>query len=206
MDSLLVTGGAGFIGSNLVRRALATTADRVVVLDNLTYAGSAASLEDLPDRSRFVFVHGDIADRERVDAVFREHRPRAVLNLAAETHVDRSIDDPRPFVHTNIQGTFELLEAARRYLAAPPGGAGGQSAEQRRAAFRFVHVSTDEVFGTLGAEGSSARRPPTRRARPTPPPRRRPITWRAPITTPSGCPPSSPTAPTTTARTSTPRS
>jgi dTDP-glucose 4,6-dehydratase len=145
MDTLLVTGGAGFIGSNLVRRALEATADHLVVLDNLTYAGSAASLDDLPDRSRVTLVVGDIADRERVDAVFREHRPRAVLNLAAETHVDRSIDDPRPFVRTNIQGTFELLEAARRHLAA--------IGTARAAAFRFVHVSTDEVFGSLGREG-----------------------------------------------------
>jgi len=166
VDTILVTGGAGFIGSNLVRRALASTADRVVVLDNLTYAGSAASLDDL-DPARVVFVRGDIADREKVDALFREHRPRAVLNLAAETHVDRSIDDPRPFVHTNIQGTFELLEAARRYLATAAssgGSAPGQIGAARRAAppgpdphgpsFRFVHVSTDEVFGTLGAEGT----------------------------------------------------
>ncbi|HVR29260.1 MAG TPA: dTDP-glucose 4,6-dehydratase [Thermoanaerobaculia bacterium] len=145
MDTLLVTGGAGFIGSNLVRRALEATADRVVVLDNLTYAGSAASLEELPDAARVVFVRGDIADRDLVDAVFRDHRPRALLNLAAETHVDRSIDDPRPFVRTNIQGTFELLEAARRHLA----GAGAS----RAAAFRFLHVSTDEVFGSLGEEG-----------------------------------------------------
>jgi dTDP-glucose 4,6-dehydratase len=145
METLLVTGGAGFIGSNLVRRALDATADRVVVLDDLTYAGSAASLDELRDASRLVFARGDIADRERVDAVFRDHRPRAVLNLAAETHVDRSIDDPRPFVRTNIQGTFELLEAARRHLAAIGPG--------RAAEFRFVHVSTDEVFGSLGASG-----------------------------------------------------
>ena len=145
MDTLLVTGGAGFIGSNLVRRALRTTADHVVVLDNLTYAGSAASLDDVPERSRFTFVRGDIADRERVDAVFRDHRPRAVVNLAAETHVDRSIDDPRPFVRTNVQGTFELLEASRRYL--------GSSGAAHAADFRFVHVSTDEVFGSLGESG-----------------------------------------------------
>jgi dTDP-glucose 4,6-dehydratase len=145
METLLVTGGAGFIGSNLVRRALDATADRVVVLDNLTYAGSVASLDELRDRSRLVFVRGDIADRERVDAVFREHRPRAVLNLAAETHVDRSIDDPRPFVHTNIQGTFELLEASRRHVASIDAA--------RAAAFRFLHVSTDEVFGSLGPSG-----------------------------------------------------
>jgi len=144
MDTLLVTGGAGFIGSNLVRRALEATADRVVVLDNLTYAGSERSLEDLDPR-RVVFVRGDIADRDRVDAVFREHRPRAVLNLAAETHVDRSIDDPRPFVDTNIVGTFELLEAARRHLAA--------IGAARAAEFRFLHVSTDEVFGSLGEDG-----------------------------------------------------
>jgi dTDP-glucose 4,6-dehydratase len=166
MDTILVTGGAGFIGSNLVRRALTATADRIVVLDRLTYAGSASSLEDL-DPARVVLVEGDIADRERVDALFREHRPRAVLNLAAETHVDRSIDDPGPFVHTNVQGTFELLEASRRYFAAAAssgGSAPGQLGAARRAAppgpnphgpaFRFVHVSTDEVFGSLGEDGS----------------------------------------------------
>jgi len=153
MDSILVTGGAGFIGSNLVRRALATTRDRIVILDDLTYAGSTASLDDITERDRLVFVRGDIADRERVDAVFREHRPRAVLNLAAETHVDRSIDDPRPFVRTNIDGTFELLEAARRYLAAPFDAGAAQSAVKRRESFRFLHVSTDEVFGSLGADG-----------------------------------------------------
>ncbi len=170
MDSLLVTGGAGFIGSNLVRRALATTADRVVVLDNLTYAGSAASLDHLPDRSRFVFVQGDIADRELVDAVFREHRPRAVLNLAAETHVDRSIDDPRPFVRHQHPGHLRAARGGAQVSRGATWRRRRSTADQRRAAFRFLHVSTDEVFGTLGAEGSFSEETAVRAAtRPTPP-------------------------------------
>jgi dTDP-glucose 4,6-dehydratase len=140
----LVTGGAGFIGSNFVRRALDTTEDRVVVLDALTYAGNLESLADVAAHARYAFVQADIADRAAVRAAFREHRPTAVVNFAAETHVDRSIDDPSSFVRTNLQGTFELLEAARVHLAEHP---------QAAAAFRFLHVSTDEVYGTLGPDG-----------------------------------------------------
>ena len=146
VDALVITGGAGFIGSNLVRRALREWADRVVVVDKLTYAGSRASLADVERDPRFTFVQADIGDRQAVDAVFREHRPAAVVNLAAETHVDRSIDDPRTFIDTNVVGTFELLEAARRYAAALP--------PARRRDFRFVHVSTDEVYGSLGPTGA----------------------------------------------------
>jgi dTDP-glucose 4,6-dehydratase len=143
---LLVTGGAGFIGSNFVRHALAATAARVVVFDKLTYAGSLESLADLRGDPRFAFVRGDIADRRSVETAFREHRPTAVLNFAAETHVDRSIDGPRAFVETNTVGAFELLETARRFLAelAPP----------ERERFRLLHVSTDEVYGSLGREGA----------------------------------------------------
>jgi dTDP-glucose 4,6-dehydratase len=144
---LLVTGGAGFIGSNFVRYALARSrAARVVAFDKLTYAGSLASLADLREEPRFAFVRGDIADRRAVEAAFREHRPTAVLNFAAESHVDRSIDGPRTFVETNVVGTFELLEVARRWLA--------ELAPAERERFRFLHVSTDEVYGSLGPEGA----------------------------------------------------
>jgi dTDP-glucose 4,6-dehydratase len=145
VGSLLITGGAGFIGSNLVRYALDHTASRVIVLDNLTYAGSLLNLAAPLDDPRVTFVRGDIADRDAVARVFADHRPTAVLNLAAETHVDRSIDGPRPFIDTNIVGTFVLLEAARSFTAGLDAAA--------RDAFRFLHVSTDEVYGTLGARG-----------------------------------------------------
>jgi dTDP-glucose 4,6-dehydratase len=146
METWLVTGGAGFIGCNFVWLALARTDARVVVLDKLTYAGNPESLADVRDDPRFVFVQADIADREAVVAAYRAHRPSAVLNFAAETHVDRSIDGPAEFVRTNVTGTFELLEAARGYLA--------EQGAAAREAFRFLHVSTDEVYGSLGATGA----------------------------------------------------
>ncbi|HEX7616214.1 MAG TPA: dTDP-glucose 4,6-dehydratase [Thermoanaerobaculia bacterium] len=145
MDSLLVTGGAGFIGSNFVRLALAETSDRVVVVDKLTYSGHRASLADCTGDPRFAFVEADIADAAAMKAVFEAHRPRAVLNFAAETHVDRSIDGPGAFIHTNVTGTYTLLEASRAHAAAL------SPAERDR--FRFLHVSTDEVYGTLGPDG-----------------------------------------------------
>src|SRR5437773_5001880 len=145
MGTLLITGGAGFIGSNLVQHALAHTADRIVVVDKLTYAGNLLNLETALENPRVTFVRADIADRVAMTRVFREQQPAAVLNLAAETHVDRSIDSPHPFIDTNIVGTFVLLEAARRFLA--------ELDPARRAAFRFLHVSTDEVYGTLGPSG-----------------------------------------------------
>jgi len=144
MRTILVTGGAGFIGSNFVRHALGRTEARVVVLDALTYAGNLESLADVAQHPRYAFVQGDIADRSAVRALVRERRPEAVVNFAAETHVDRSIDDPAGFVRTNLVGTFELLEAARLYLRDEPAAAAG---------FRFLHVSTDEVYGTLGRDG-----------------------------------------------------
>jgi len=146
MDTWIVTGGAGFIGSNFTRLALAKTDVRIVVVDLLTYAGNPESLADVSKSPRFQFVKADIADREAVGQIFREHRPTAVLNFAAETHVDRSIDAPAAFIQTNVVGTFELLDAARRMLAAQP------TAERER--FRFLHVSTDEVYGSLGPSGA----------------------------------------------------
>jgi len=145
VSTLLITGGAGFIGSNLVRLALDRTADRLVVVDKITYAGNLLNLERALEDPRVTFVRADIADRVAMARVFEEQQPRAVLNLAAETHVDRSIDSPHPFVDTNIVGTFVLLETARKYLAG--------LAPAARDAFRFLHVSTDEVYGTLGDSG-----------------------------------------------------
>jgi dTDP-glucose 4,6-dehydratase len=145
MGTIVVTGGAGFIGCNFVRRALEETDDRIVVVDKLTYAGNLESLADVASHPRYAFVQADIADREAMRVLFREHRPAAVVNFAAETHVDRSIDDPGAFVRTNVVGTFELLEAARRQVRESPEAAAG---------FRFLHVSTDEVYGTLGPTGA----------------------------------------------------
>jgi dTDP-glucose 4,6-dehydratase len=145
-DTWIVTGGAGFIGCNFVRLALAKSDARVVVLDKLTYAGNPANLADVAGEARFAFVEGDIADAETVARIFHEHRPSAVLNFAAETHVDRSIDGPAEFIRTNVVGTFELLEAARQYLAHQDAAA--------RERFRFLHVSTDEVYGSLGPSGA----------------------------------------------------
>ena len=142
---LLITGGCGFIGSNLVRLALASGYD-VVNFDALTYAGNPASLSDLAENERYTFVRGDIRDAEFLRATLDEHAPDAVLHLAAESHVDRSIDAPEDFILTNVVGTFRLLEAARRYHHALPNG--------RKDSFRFLHISTDEVFGSLGPEGA----------------------------------------------------
>ncbi|HKF68802.1 MAG TPA: GDP-mannose 4,6-dehydratase, partial [Vicinamibacterales bacterium] len=143
--TLIITGGAGFIGSNLVHYALAHTSHRLVIVDKLTYAGSLLNLDGALTDPRVTFVEADIADAAAMTRLFAESRPHAVMNLAAETHVDRSIDSPRPFVDTNILGTFVLLDTARQYLA-------GLETE-RRDAFRFLHVSTDEVYGTLGESG-----------------------------------------------------
>jgi dTDP-glucose 4,6-dehydratase len=145
METVLVTGGAGFIGSSFVRHVLERTAARVVVLDKLTYAGSLLNLEGL-DPGRVAFVRGDIADRETVRRTFAGHRPDAVVNFAAETHVDRSIDDPLPVIATNTLGVFELLEAARFHVR--------EIDAEAAARFRFLQVSTDEVYGSLGPAGA----------------------------------------------------
>ena len=140
--TILVTGGAGFIGSNFVLDWLAGSDETVVDLDALTYAGNLANLASLSGDARHVFVHGSIGDGELVAQLLAKHQPRAVVNFAAESHVDRSIHGPEDFIQTNIVGTFRMLEAVRAYW-------GGLSAEAK-AAFRFLHVSTDEVYGSLG--------------------------------------------------------
>ncbi len=146
MATLIITGGAGFIGSNLVHLVLARTDDSVVVVDKVTYAANPKTVEQLRAEPRVTFVQADIADRAAMEQVFAAHRPAAVMNLAAETHVDRSIDSPGAFIETNVTGTFVLLDVARRYVATLESAG--------RDTFRFLHISTDEVFGTLGAEGA----------------------------------------------------
>jgi len=141
---ILVTGGAGFIGANFVLDWLAESNEPVLNLDKLTYAGNRESLESLQGERRHLFVQGDIGDRALVERLLSEHRPRAIVNFAAESHVDRSIHGPKDFVQTNVVGTFELLEAARAHWDSLDAAA--------RAAFRFLHVSTDEVYGSLGPE------------------------------------------------------
>ncbi len=139
--TVFVTGCAGFIGSNFVHTWLASSDEYVVNLDKLTYAGNMANLKGLKDDPRHIFVQGDIGDRALVSKLLAEHKPRAVLNFAAESHVDRSIHGPSDFIETNVVGTFNLLESVRAYWQ--------DLSEQNKAAFRFLHVSTDEVYGTL---------------------------------------------------------
>ncbi len=144
MQTMLVTGGAGFIGSNFVRFALRHSEARVVVFDKLTYAGSLLNLKDVDNDSRYSFVRGDICDRAAVRDALERYQPAWIVHLAAETHVDRSIDGPRNFLDANVVGTFELLEAALAYY---------RTLGERRSGFRVLHVSTDEVYGSLGPEG-----------------------------------------------------
>jgi dTDP-glucose 4,6-dehydratase len=139
---ILVTGGAGFIGSNFVLDWVRQSAEPIVNLDKLTYAGNAQNLQALNGDPRHLFVHGDIGDKALVAELLARHKPRAVLNFAAESHVDRSIDGPEDFVQTNVVGTFHLLESVRSYWSAMP--------EREKVLFRFLHVSTDEVYGSLG--------------------------------------------------------
>ena len=142
---LLVTGGAGFIGSALVRHLIRHTRHVVLVFDQLTYAGNLDSLKEVSTDPRYQFVQGDIRDPQAVRRAFAEFQPDAVMHLAAESHVDRAIDAPADFISTNITGTYQMLEAALAHWRALPAG--------RQAAFRFHHISTDEVFGSLGTEG-----------------------------------------------------
>ena len=143
--TLLVTGGAGFIGGNFVLDWIAGSDEPVVNLDKLTYAGNPETLASLQGDKRHIFVLGDIGDAALVSRLLAEHQPRAVVNFAAESHVDRSIHGPGDFIETNIMGTFRLLESVRGYWRALP------SAPQQ--SFRFLHVSTDEVYGSLGEHG-----------------------------------------------------
>ena len=138
---ILVTGGAGFIGSAVVRHIINHTQDSVVNLDKLTYAGNLDSVSSVANSERYAFVQADICDRAALDRIFAQHQPDAVMHLAAESHVDRSIDSAGEFIQTNIVGTFTLLEAARAYYQTLP--------SERKAQFRFHHISTDEVYGAL---------------------------------------------------------
>ena len=140
---VLVTGGAGFIGSAVSRHFIADLEYEVVIVDKLTYAGNLASLAPVASQDGYVFEKHDICDVAAIDAIFAKYQPDAVVHLAAESHVDRSISGSDVFVTTNVMGTFTLLEAARRYLAS----------SRKAADFRFIHVSTDEVYGSLGDDG-----------------------------------------------------
>ncbi|MEN5244422.1 dTDP-glucose 4,6-dehydratase [Pseudomonas atacamensis] len=138
---ILVTGGAGFIGSAVIRHIISSTSDSVVNVDKLTYAGNLESLAEVSQSARYAFERVDICDRDQIDRVLREHQPDAIMHLAAESHVDRSISGPSEFIQTNIIGTYTLLEAARHYWAALD--------DVRKVSFRFHHISTDEVYGDL---------------------------------------------------------
>ncbi len=142
VDSILICGGAGFIGSNFVRLALARTRAEIIVLDKLTYAGSRLNLADCETNPRYQFVEGDIGDRSVVDRLLHEQSPRWIINFAAETHVDRSIDGPRYFIENNALATCSLLESIRSFLS-----------RSERPGFRFLHISTDETYGSLGSSG-----------------------------------------------------
>jgi dTDP-glucose 4,6-dehydratase len=197
--NILVTGGCGFIGSNFIRQRLTEkkagghdAVTRLVNLDALTYAGNPANLADLASDPRYVFAHGSIGDTELVARLLAEHAIDAVVNFAAESHVDRSIDSPEPFVQTNVVGTLRLLNATRLYWAKLP--------EPKKNAFRFLHVSTDEVYGTLGPKiRRSRKRRPSRQTRLMPLRRPPVIISCARISTPTSSRRSRPTARTITA-------
>lgn len=145
MNTILLTGGAGFIGSAVVRHIIGHTQDRVINVDKLTYAGNLSSLDDIASSDRYHFEQRDICDGESMQQLFETYRPNKVMHLAAESHVDRSIDGPGEFMTTNIMGTYTLLEAARKYYATLE--------QQQQQHFLFHHISTDEVYGDLGADG-----------------------------------------------------
>ncbi|AJQ26043.1 dTDP-glucose 4,6-dehydratase [Pelosinus fermentans] len=145
MKTIFVTGGAGFIGSNFIHEVLQKQAIKIINLDKLTYAGNLDSLRDVENDPYYTFIHGDICDKKLVEEILADYQPIAIVHFAAESHVDRSIDGPSEFIHTNINGTFSLLEAARAYWC--------DLARERKLHFRFLHVSTDEVYGTLGETG-----------------------------------------------------
>ena len=145
IKTVIVTGGAGFIGSAVIRHLIADTDVKVVNLDKLTYAANLASLDEVSSSDRYAFEQADICDAAALDRIFAKHKPDAVMHLAAESHVDRSIDGPADFIQTNIVGTYTMLEASRKYWNAAP--------DAVKTTFRFHHISTDEVFGSLGDEG-----------------------------------------------------
>src|SRR6266853_4257775 len=145
-NAILITGGAGFIGSNFILQRMERDPASIVNLDKLTYAGNLHYLKAIANERRYEFVHGDIADRGLVRSLLQIHKPRAIVHFAAESHVDRSIRGPDDFIRTNVHGTFCLLEEARAYY--------GELAPQERDSFRFLHVSTDEVYGSLGPDDS----------------------------------------------------
>ena len=142
---IIITGGAGFIGSAVIRQYINDTEHEIINLDALTYAGNLESLVDVDKSSRYTFEHVNICDMNELERVFRQHQPDAVMHLAAESHVDRSIDGPAAFIQTNIVGTYNLLDVAKKYWDVLP--------EDKKKIFRFHHVSTDEVYGSLGEEG-----------------------------------------------------
>ena len=152
MQTILVTGGAGFIGGNFVHLMLAAPDTRIVNLDKLTYAGNLDTLGPLAGNPRHIFVQGDIGDRPLVGRLLRDYEVDAVVNFAAESHVDRSIDGPAAFIETNVVGTFNLLDCARTYWS--------ELGSSRKTAFRFLHVSTDEVYGSLGPTGKFTEQTP----------------------------------------------
>jgi dTDP-glucose 4,6-dehydratase len=150
-DLIIVTGGAGFIGSNFILQWIAAEPARILNLDKLTYAGNLNNLRAVEGHPRYRFEQGDIVDRDCLRNLLRREQPRAIVHFAAESHVDRSIHGPDDFVRTNVNGTFNLLEEARAYWSALP--------EPDRASFRFLHVSTDEVYGSLGPSDPAFQRP-----------------------------------------------
>ncbi len=144
IKTILVTGGAGFIGSNFILDWIAETGGKVINLDKLTYAGNLQNLASLENKPQYSFINGDINDHKLIEGLLTSHQPGAIVHFAAESHVDRSIHGPEDFIHTNVNGTFHLLEAARLYWTKLPG--------KQQTEFRFLHVSTDEVFGSLGPD------------------------------------------------------
>ena len=176
---ILVTGGAGFIGSAVCREIVGNSEHHCINVDKLTYAANLDSLAAVAGSERYRFCKADICDRARIDALLAGEAIDAILHLAAELHVDRSIEGPAAFVTTNIVGTYTLLEAARAHWQQLPAG--------RREAFRFLHVSTDEVYGSLGSAGRFSERRPTIQARRIPPARLPPTTSPWPGIAPTAC-------------------
>jgi NAD(P)-dependent dehydrogenase (short-subunit alcohol dehydrogenase family) len=195
---VLVTGGAGFIGSALVRHLVRDSAHEILNLDKLTYAGSLTTVEECADDPRYRFVEADICDADAVARAMASFDPDAIVHLAAESHVDRSIDGPDAFIETNIVGTYRMLRAATAHWAKLSG-------ERRRRSGSTTSRRT-RCSDRSARKGFFTRRPPTTRARPTRPPRQARITWCGPGTTPTGCRRWSPIAPTITAPTTSPRS